>query len=309
LQNITLQGLLQTDDPALDAILEQQFTGSQIANLKGISNDDRFNEVLDRLLSTVENPFGDTPEGLNEFRDVLSTGIARTGSTSGLPADVSNTDFNAIFGNPNLGTNILSDEANIRRDDLAGQLSSTFTGAAFDPLDDTIIDEIVSERTQGAQQQIGNVQARQGLSAAGSRGANEFLQEGTERARDRVEQEANTVRSGTQRDINDLRDIGLATIGDYQLGDPLPSFTGPNELFAKRQDLIDTGSRTLGRNIRAGLPEGSLFDITGALQAGSRVQGPVSGPTALLDTIAQRERNIGRGSDRRGVGSKGSGAF
>ena len=68
----------------------------------------------------------------------------------------------------------------------------------------------------------------------------------------------------------------------------------------------------LGSDVRGALGSEPLFDVSGALQSAGRAQGVVSGQgqnQSFLDSIAARELGSTAARNRRGLRSRGSGAF
>ena len=292
---------MNADIAELDDILSQKFGPDQIASLKQEARNKLSQEVYDRLLTETVNP------GLSEeeFGKVLAAGIER--ENIGLGKQVTEPEFRQVFDNPALGRNILASEEDLRRQAFGGQIAETFPGGAFQPLDDSIIQSIVDERAGPARQQISNLQARGNLNPIGGQQANLFLSGQEEGATGRVKEIEQSVLGGAQRDVDLLRGEAETKASGYRLGDELFDIAP----FAEQREKLVTGRQgSLGEDVRSAIGTEPIFDMNEALRTGSRAQGPVSGAapnTAFLDAIAAREM-AGR-SDKRGLGTRGSGAF
>jgi hypothetical protein len=241
-----------------------------------------------------------------EFTKIIADGIERRNIEIG--GDITQEQFNTGFGNLT-GQDILNQETDLRKSSFGSELDKTFTGDAFDPIDDDIIQSIVGERAGGARKTISNFAARGNLNPLGGRSANEFVTQQENDASNRVRQAGQAVLGGTQNTINTLGDEARTTIGGYKLGDEL---FNPAPFSEQRQEIIDTQQTSLGDDIRGSLGSEPLFDVNKALQSGGRSQGAVSGTgsnASFLDAIAAREGSMSSGSNRRGVGTRGSGAF
>jgi hypothetical protein len=264
-------------------------------------------EAFSRLSGqTGQNPFTLLEGGPDEtqFADVINRGLARTGER--LPDPTNFGRLSSTFGDENLLSNILTEEGGIQREGFTSGLASAFPGDAFGEIDDSIIDSIIEERIGPARQQVSNFAARN-LSAPGGVGANEFLAQQETEARERLGEIGGNVQSLNQLGVNAIRDTARSGISDFQLGDRFD--VAP---FAEqRQSLVDERTGSFGEDVRTQLGSEPLFDVSGALSAGSRAGGLVSGPQqesqGLLDVIAEREL-AGRTS-RRGLQRSGSGAF
>jgi hypothetical protein len=292
----------QTQTPATMSTsqLLQQLLGTPMSP-------EQFDQARSALLDTLatgDNPFqGDT--GPDQFLDVVTRGFdAEAGN---LPENFTIGNFRNTFDNPNLLDNILGSEERSLKEGFQGKIGETFTGDAFESIDDDIINSIVEERSGPARAQISNLEARGQFNALGGASSNEALNAQTQDARDRVSEIGSTVQSGNQRDVNSLRDVANTSASGFELGDDLFDIT---PFVDQRQQLIDTRSASLGEDIRTSLGSEPLFDIPGAISAGSQASGSVSGPTGntnFLDAIAQREASTRK--NRRGLSSSGSGAF
>jgi hypothetical protein len=268
------------------------------------------NDPIADLLATITgntvNPFGDTEEGNLEFNKVIQSGIDRLFSDLGPNATSGLVD--QTFNNPNVGANILGQERAIRQGRFGDVLGEAFTGEAFGDIDDDIINSIVEERAGGQRGDVARYQARGSFSPAGVLAANEDLTSQMPSATERVREVGQGVLSGGQRDINDLRDIGTQRVQDFTLGQPDIDFS---DLIGQREGLIGERQGSFGSDVRSALGSEPLFDLNQSLLSGGRSQGVVSGkrPNTLLDTIAERERRGTSTTDRRGLGTRGSGAF
>jgi ABC-type multidrug transport system fused ATPase/permease subunit len=74
--------------------------------------------------SGLTNPFGDTPEGKAEFDKILASGVERENVLLG--PNVTQSQFNDVFDNPNLGQTILNDEENLRKDSFSNKINQSF---------------------------------------------------------------------------------------------------------------------------------------------------------------------------------------
>tara|TARA_R100001082_G_scaffold32102_1_gene16465 strand:- start:15334 stop:16818 length:1485 start_codon:yes stop_codon:yes gene_type:complete len=301
LTELTLNQALNADVPGLDDVLSQKFTPQQIAALRQEARNALSQEAFDRLIGDTINP------GLSdeEFRKVIAAGIER--ENVGLGADVTEPEFRQVFDNPDLGRLILADEEGLRRQTFGEQIGETFPGGAFKSLDDSIIQSIVDERAGPARQQVSNLQARGSLNPIGGQQANLFLSGQEEGAKERVREIEQGVLGGAQRDVNLLRGQAETGATGYRLGDDLFDI---KPFAEQREKLVTERQGSLGEDVRSAIGSEPLFDISGALRTGSRAQGPVSGAApnqSFLDAIAAREGSGGR--DKRGLGTRGSGAF
>jgi hypothetical protein len=268
------------------------------------------NDPIADLLATITgntaNPFGDTEAGNLEFGNVMQSGIDRLFSSLG--PNPTSALVDQTFDNPNVGANILGQERGIRQDRFRDTLGGAFTGDAFGDIDDDIINSIVEERAGDQRGVITGQQARGNFNPAGVLAANENLTSQTPGATERVREVGQSVLSGGQRDINDLRDTGTQRVQDFTLGQPDIDFS---DLIGQREGLIGERQGSFGSDVRGALGSEPLFDLNQSLLSGGRSQGMVSGaqPNTLLDTIADRERSGTSTTDRRGLGTRGSGAF
>jgi hypothetical protein len=289
--------------PSSSQLLEQQLAGTATSEQREAAT----TAALNRLSAqTGQNPFTLSGGGLDEpqFADVISRGLARENEQ--LIDPVSFGRLSNVFDDEGLLRNILTEETGIRKEGFTSDLASAFPGDAFGEIDDNIINSIIEERIGPARQQVSNFAARN-LSAPGGTGANEFLGQQETEARERLGEIGGNVQSLNQLGVNAIRDVARSGIRDFELGagfDVAP--------FAEqRQSLIGERTGTFGEDVRTQLGSEPLFDVSGALSAGSRAGGVVSGQPqggeGLLDVIAEREL-AGR-TDRRGLQRSGSGAF
>ena len=264
-------------------------------------------EAFSRLSGqTGLNPFTLLEGGPDEaqFADVINRGLARTGER--LPETTNFGRLSSTFGDENLLSNILTEEGGIQREGFTSDLAGAFPGNAFGNIDDSIIDSIIEERIGPAREQVSNFAARN-LSAPGGQTANQFLADQETAARERLGEISGNVLSQNQLGVDAIRDTARSGISDFQLGDRFD--VAP---FAEqRQSLVDERTGSFGEDVRSQLGSEPLFDVSGAISAGSRAGGLISGPQqesqGLLDVIAEREL-AGRTS-RRGLQRSGSGAF
>jgi hypothetical protein len=296
------QALLAGTPEADDLLLNNGYTSTQIQLLKQEARNALSQGKYDEFIANTPNP------GLSdeEFGKVLAAGIERRNTSLG--TDVTQQQFDQGFEGLT-GEGILRQETDLRKQAFNADLDQTFTGNAFDPIDDDIINSIVDERAGEGRQQVSNFAARGNLNPIGGRTANEFLTNQEESASNRVRDVGQAVLGGTQQDINAVGNEARSAISGYQLGDDL--FT-PADFNTQRQGLIDTQQASLGEDIRGSLGSEPLFNINKALQSGGRVQGQVSGQgsnESFLDAIAAREGSVSSARNRRGVGTRGSGAF
>jgi hypothetical protein len=328
LTTLTLNQALNQDVPGLDdALASSGFDAEQIENLHADARNEQIEAVFQNLVNpenvdtVVANPFlktsvneagediftGTEEEQLaanNEFQRVIAQGLQR--GNRGLGEEVTQEQFDTFFNNPNLGQNILGEETGIRQGGFNEAINQAFPGDAFSTIDDEIINNIVSERQGPAQQQISNFEARGNLNPTGGLTANEFLSGQVQPARARVSEIGQGVLSTNQSAIDDIRDRARQQVGGFQLGDDLFDVAPFTE---ERSNLIGERTGALGSDLRTAIGSQPLFDVSGALQAGGRTQGVVSGTPnqSFLDAIAARESGTKRTS--RGLGSRGSGAF
>tara|TARA_R110000851_G_scaffold50753_5_gene121140 strand:- start:1387 stop:2934 length:1548 start_codon:yes stop_codon:yes gene_type:complete len=297
---LTLNQALNTGN--VQALEDAGYSPYQIQLLQQEARNAQSQGKYDEFLAATPNP------GLSdeEFTKIIADGIERRNIEIG--GDITQEQFNTGFGNLT-GQDILNQETDLRKSSFGSELDKTFTGDAFDPIDDDIIQSIVGERAGGARKTISNFAARGNLNPLGGRSANEFVTQQENDASNRVRQAGQAVLGGTQNTINTLGDEARTTIGGYKLGDEL---FNPAPFSEQRQEIIDTQQTSLGDDIRGSLGSEPLFDVNKALQSGGRSQGAVSGTgsnASFLDAIAAREGSMSSGSNRRGVGTRGSGAF
>ena len=306
---LTLNQALNADIQGLDEVLSQKFSPAQIQTLRNEARNALSQEAFERLTGPegAVNPFPDTPEGLSEFLNVIASGIERENIALG--PDVTETQFRTVFDDPNLGQFILGDEEALRKQAFGQDIEQAFPGDAFQALDDDIIDSIVQERQGPAQQQISRFGARGNLNPTGGLTANQFIQRQVPEAQERVAELGSGVLGQNRRDIGDIRSRALGRVSQFRLGDDSFDITPFSE---QRQSLIGERQGTLESDVRGAVGGEPLFDVSGALQAGGRAQGVVSGQgqnQSFLDQIAQRELGSISAMNRRGLGSRGSGAF
>ena len=225
-------------------------------------------------------------------RDPIQQIIADISGTAGLPT----TD------QPDLHT---------LRQGFNRQIDEAFPGDAFTSIDDNIIDSILDERqfgTSGASEGISRMQARGNFNPMGARTANEFLQG----QRPEVAQELRDVGSGiltkNRDDLRNIRASAQKAADDWRIGDDLFDVT---PFAQQREDLITERTGSLRDEVSDATSSMPLFNTLGAIQAGSKAQGLVSGPTqaGFLDTMAQRGRYGSNPTTDRRTGNIGSGVF
>jgi hypothetical protein len=304
LTTLTLDQALQMDLPGLDETLGQAFGPEQIAALRQEQRNAMSQQAFNRLTSSTENPFGTTPEGLEEFNKVIAGGIER--ENVGLGPNITEAQFSSVFDNPDLGDIILGQEEDLRRQAFNQQIGQAFPGDSFQALDDEIISSIVDERRGPAQKQVSTQEARGNLNPFGGQTANVFLSGQEPGIESRIRDIGEGVLGSNRRTIGDIQDRASQSVTDYSLGDPLFDVAPFSQ---ERSDVIAEREGTLGADVRGAIGAEPLFDVRGALAEGGRTQGLVSGSPSqgFLDTLAAREQASTR--DRRGLGSRGSGAF
>ena len=214
--------------------------------------------------------------------------------------------LNELLGR-NFGETALTNTQNRFIGEGTDAISSAFPDDAFQSLDDGIIDSIVGERLSGAQGQVANAGARGNLNEAGSLSANETLLGQQEGARERVGEVGGGVLGGFRNDIQGIQDRATTANEGFLLGDDRFDVT---PFSTERSSLVDNTDLTGA--VRTSLGSEPLFGVSDALLEGGRSQGLVSGTggtSSLLDTIASRQQGTGTDRTKRGLGSKGSGAF
>ena len=215
-------------------------------------------------------------------------------------------EFGNVFDDPGLGQSILDTEQGLRQQAYNQDIGTAFPGDVFQELDQSIIDSIVGERRGPAQEQVGRQEARGNLNPFGGQTANEFLSGQEPRIQERIGEVGGGVLDEARRGLGEIKDRASGAVNDFTLGDPAFDVTPFAE---ERQGFIDTETPLIGGSVRDVLSNEPLFDVRGALAEGGKTQGLVSGaPSAsFLDTIAARQQAGTR--ERRGLGSRGSGAF
>jgi hypothetical protein len=302
--SFTLNQALLANTPEADQLLaDQGYTPIQIQYLKQEARNRLSQGAFEALQGSVTNP------GLaqEEFNKILASGIERENLALG--PEVTQQQFDTVFDNPNLGQNILGEEEGLRRESFGQDISSAFPGDAFQSLDDNIIDSIVQERQGPAQEKISRFSARGNLNPTGGRTANQFIQSQVPQAQERVRQVGEGVLGGYQSNVQDVQDRAKQQASGYKLGDELFDVT---PFSAERSGLVEQQQGQLGSDVRGALGSEPLFDVSGALQSAGRAQGVVSGQgqnQSFLDSIAARELGSTSSRNRRGLRSRGSGAF
>ena len=291
------QALLTNNIPALESA---GFSPNQIQLLQQEARNALSQGKYDEFIASVPNP------GLSdeEFGQVIASGIERRNIELG--GDLTQEQFDTGFSNLS-GQGILDQETDLRKQGFTNTLNQSFTGDAFDNIDDDIINSIVTERSGPAQKQISNFAARGNLNPIGGKSANTFLADQTESATQKVRDVGAGVLGQNQQDVDTIKSTAQSGIEGYKLGDDLFNVTPFAE---QRQSLVDERQGSLGSDISSAVGSEPLFDVSGALQAGGRSQGVVSGKnqnSSFLDAIAAREQSGNR--QRRGLGTRGSGAF
>jgi len=301
---LTLNQALLANTPEADQLLiDEGFNPQQIQLLKQEARNALSQQAFEGLQGTAINP------GLSEeeFNKILAAGVERENVRLG--PDITESQFRTVFDDPNLGQAILGEEESLRRQSFGQEIEQAFPGGVFQSLDDDIVSSIVEERQGPAQQQISRFGARGNLNPTGGQTANLFIQGQVPEARRRVEEIGSGVLGGYRGDIGEIRGRAEEQAGGYQLGEGLFDVAPFSE---ERGSLIEERQGTLGADVRGAIGDDPLFDVTGALRAGGRAQGVVSGRgqnQALLDQIAARELGSLSGRNRRSLGSRGSGAF
>jgi hypothetical protein len=303
------QALLANTLEADQLLADEGFTPQQIQLLKNEARNALSQETFERITGPegATNPFGTDEAGLEEFQKVIAAGIERENVALG--PNITEAQFRQSFDDPNLGEYILGSEEDLRRRSFSQEIEQAFPGDAFQPLDDRIIDSIIKERRGPAGEQISRFGARGNLNPTGGYTANLFLQRQEPEARERVGEIGAGVLGGYREDIGEIRGRATEQAGGYRLGEDLFDVAPFSE---ERGSLIEERQGTLGADVRRAIGGDPLFDVSGALRAGGRAQGVVSGQgqnQALLDQIAAREFGSASGRNRRSLGSRGSGAF
>jgi len=311
--DMTLTDALNSGVPEVDEVLADTWSPEQIAVLHNEARNTLSQAAFDRMTAGVANPFlreGQTPEeeeaAIAEFNKVIGSGIERENVALG--PSITESQFNTVFDNPSLGQIILSDEENLRRQAFNQEIGTAFPGDVFQTLDDDIIGSIIEERRGPAGQQISAFEARGNLNPLGGRTANMYLESQVPAAKERVSEIGSSVLGGAQRDIGAIKERAEQEASGYKLGEDLFDVA---PFSTERAGLIEERQGTLGGDVREAIGVEPLFDVTGALQSAGRAQGVVSGSPSpsFLDAIAAREQASGRDRARRGLGSRGSGAF
>jgi hypothetical protein len=302
LTTLTLDQALAMDLPGLDETLGQAFGPEQIAALRQEQRNAMSQQVFNRLTGSTENPFGTTPEGLEEFNKVIAGGIER--ENVGLGPDITEQQFSAVFDQPDLGTNILGEEQRLRQQAFNQEIGQAFPEDAFQSLDDEIISSIVDERRGPAQGQISSQLARGNINTLGGQAANVFLSGQEPGIRERITEVGEGVLGGNRQAISDIQGRAAQSVADYSLGDPLFDVAPFSQ---ERSDVISEREGTLGADVRGAIGGESLFDVRGALSEGGSGQLVSGAAQPFLDTLAARELDASR--NKRGLGAKGSGVF
>ena len=314
LATLTLNQALGQDIPGLDQELETRFGPGGVELLRQQARDQQLEDIFQGLIGPegVENPFlreGQDETAIGGARDEFIGSIARglRREDEGLGLDVTQSQFDTVFRSPDLGSILLGKEGDIRRTSFGEEVSGVFPGDAFGAIDDEIINSIIEERRGPAQQQISNFEARGNLNPLGGQTANEFISSGVGPAGERLREVGLGVQTANQAAINDIRDRATQQVGGFQLGDDLFDVS---PFGLERSSLISEREGSLRGDILSSLGSEPLFDVTGALQEAGRTQGVVSGTPnkSFLDAIAAREAGAAS-KTRRGLGSRGSGAF
>ncbi len=315
--SLTLNEALTMDIPGLNEELEQTFGPEEAQFLQQQARDAQLEGIFQELVDPASGLVGENPffkEGFaedeqiaaaKEFQTAIAQGLRRQDQSLGL--NVTQSQFDEVFRNPNLSANILGEERGIRQEGFTGELGGIFTGDAFGEIDDDIINSIIEERRGPAQQQVSNFDARGNLNPLGGQTANDFLLGQVEPAGERLREIGGGVQQANQAAINDVRDRATQGIGAFQLGDDLFDVS---PFGLERSNLISERGESLRSDILSSLGSEPLFDVTGALQTAGRTQGVVSGTpnVSFLDAIAAREAGA-TSKTKRGLGSRGSGAF
>jgi hypothetical protein len=260
-------------------------------------------ELIGRTQGNTINP------GISDlyFNDIIRRGLTRQNQELG--ENIDENQFNNAFGSDFLGQGLLDDETTNLRGQATDRLNQVFTGNAFDPLDDSIINSIVQERAEPARKQISTAVARGNYNPTGGRTANQAIDFQTPAATSRVREIGEGVLGGYGKDISALKDTAQTGISGFKLGDDLFDVSPFAE---QRSKLIEDKSQSLQGDISDAIGNEPLFNSGEALAKGGRVQGVVSGQPSnqtFLDTIAAREAQGARNSRSRGLGSRGSGVF
>jgi hypothetical protein len=303
--SLTLEQALNAEIPGLDQALidEAGFNVQGIQFLRQEARNSLSQQAFEGLQGTAINP--GLPE--DEFNKILAAGVERENVRLG--PDITETQFRTVFDDPSLGQNILGEEESLRRQSYGQEVEQAFPGGAFQELDDRIISSIVEERQGPALEKISRFGARGNLNPTGGQTANLFIQEQVPGVRERIGEIGAGVLGGYRGDIGEIRGRAEEQAGGYKLGEGLFDIAPFSE---ERRGLIEEREGTLGADVRGAIGPDPLFDVSGALRAGGRSQGVVSGRgqnQALLDQIASRELGSLSGRNRRSLGSRGSGAF
>ena len=207
-------------------------------------------------------------------------------------------------------TNALSNTRNRFVDFGTSQIEGAFPEDGFE-LDQSIIDSIVNERLDQGSQIIAGQTARGSLNETGAANANEQLQSQREGITGQVSDIGTSFIPGIDSTIGDIRGRATEANQGFQLGDTLFDIAPFSE---ESSNFLNDQSSGFRGQVDSAIGSDPLFDISGALAAGRKTQGSVSGPAqsgSLLDTLAAREQSGvgGGGNTNRGVGTSGSGAF
>ena len=297
------------DIPDIDYGNDPRQTAPPVQTLDPNINPGAFNrqaaleELIGKTQGNTINP------GISDiyFNDIIRRGLTRQDQELG--DNITQNQFNNAFSSDFLGQGLLDDETTNLRGQATDRLNQVFTGNAFDPLDDSIINSIVQERAAPARKQISSAVARGNYNPTGGRTANQAIDFQTPAATSRVREIGEGVLGGYGKDISALKDTAQAGISGFKLGDDLFDVSPFAE---QRSKLIEDKSQSLQGDISDAIGNEPLFSSGDALAKGGRVQGVVSGQPSnqtFLDTIAAREAQGARTSRNRGLGSRGSGVF
>ncbi len=294
------QGLLAGTTEASAALKQLGFTDTAIAALTQEARNSLAQKKFDELVLTTPNPFKDDAE----FRKVIAAGIERQNTSLG--PSVTQQQWDSAFGGTDLGSQLLGQEQTLRRDAFTNTAKSAFPSEPmFKPANGTkLIDQLLSEQQGPAFDIIARSEARGNLNPYGGKTARETIEGQRAAGSEKLSGLEDVLTSKANQDIEGVKSAAQSAAQSYKLGDELFS---PDTFRTQAEDIVTKRQGSFESDLRSLLGPEPLFDPTGAISSGGRVQGQVSGASpALLDAIANR---TGTRNRERGLGNRGTGVF
>lgn len=190
-----------------------------------------------------------------------------------------------------LGENVYSDLSNREQLRAGSALENMYSDAPgsriTDTLDDSVIEEILAESRQGADQYLQNLMDRGVITQSGFDAGARDLEAQGQRARGTLGELGSTILSGGRERLNDIFDEGRHAASNLRLGQTFDPNTYKGRIDSAFEDFMNN----LGSKFRSQVP-GNLFETSGLAARAGAAMGPQNtafAPNALAGIFEEDE--------------------